>query len=278
MYQNLKKIIEQESFVKKEYRIISLDSIKNISQTTGTPQREVEIVALDLDIVPERYLKNMGTVKTEGQKQLLQSKVAIVGCGGLGGTNIELCARMGIGHLVLIDGDRFAQDNLNRQLLSTEENLGELKVDVAKSRVKAINSSVEVDVHPVMLSDENSLELLSGCNVVIDALDNITSRFVLQKAARELKIPFVHGAIAGFQGQVMTVFPEDSGLDLIYGGIKGDRGIEQKTGNPSPTPTMIASWQVQEVIKIILKKEGLLRNKLLFLDAQTPMIDIIDVV
>lgn len=274
---NTIELLKRKSVEKKGYTVITLEDVKEISSRLGLTQREVEIAALDNEIIPQRYIKNIGTVGTKGQKQLLQSKIAVVGCGGLGGTIVELCARMGIGHLVIIDGDRFNEDNLNRQVLSTEHSLGKIKVEVAKKRVKAINSSIKVDIHPVMLSKENAVELLKGSRVVVDALDNISSRFVLQDAARQLEIPFVHGAIAGFSGQVMTVFPQDKGFDLIYEGIDTDKGIEQKTGNPAPTPTMVASWQVQEVIKVLLNKKGLLRNRLMFFDAVNSMVEIIEI-
>ena len=88
----------------------------------------MEIAALKQGVIPCRYLRNIGTIGPDGQIKLLQSTVAVVGAGGLGGTAIELLARQGVGHLIIIDNDRFAEQNLNRQIMSREGNLGEYNV------------------------------------------------------------------------------------------------------------------------------------------------------
>ncbi len=114
----------------------------------------------------------------------------------------------------------------------------------------------------------------------MDALDNLPSRFVLEEACRKLKIPLVHGAIAGFNGQLMTIFPEDKGLELIYGTRQGlpEQGSEIRWGAPTITPTMIASLEAQEVIKILLKRGELFRNRLLYLDIENGTIEILNLV
>lgn len=120
--------------------------------------------------------------------------------------------------------------------------------------------------------------MLQGSQVVVDGLDNIQVRFTLEKVSKMMGIPLVHGAIAGFLGQVMTVFPEDEGLKLIYGPRDhSEPGIESEIGTPCITPTMVASFQVSEVIKILLGwKKNTLRNRVLFVDMKELVIDIID--
>jgi molybdopterin-synthase adenylyltransferase len=101
---------------------------------------------------------------------------------------------------------------------------------------------------------------------------------VLQKACRDLKIPLVHGAIAGFNGQLTTIFPEDKGLELIYGSNKDlpEHGSEVELGAPTVTPALIASLEAQEVVKILLKRGKLFRNRLLYLDIENGTIEVLN--
>jgi len=262
----------------KEKRLLPLSTVRQLAREGDLSVREVEIQALKARILPARYERNQGTVEWEGQVKLLESTVAIVGCGGLGGWIVEGLARMGVGYLIIIDGDAFAENNLNRQALCTEANLGQLKTEAARERVARVNSATEVTVHPVMADEESMREMLAGADVVVDALDTLPTRLVLQKVAQSLGVPVVHGAIGGYVGQVMTVFPGDEGLYAIYGrGDVPERGIEAQLGNPAATPMMVAAWQIQEVIKILLGTGEPLRNRLLFMDAESGVAEILEV-
>lgn len=234
----------------------------------GLSRKELERAALAAGIVPGRYLRNIGTLGLAGQRRLHEATVAVIGCGGLGGLVVELLARMGVGCLVLVDGDVFEDNNLNRQLLCTEADLGKPKVMAACARVLAVNPAVEVRCFQERLEADNAAHLLAGADVAVDALDNLPSRFVLEEATRKLGIPLVHGAIAGFLGQVLTIFPGDPGLAEIYGppGTR-ERGIEIETGNPAATPALVASLQVQEVVKILTGVGEPLRGRLLYVDS-----------
>ena len=262
----------------KKYYSISLKKIKEIARKFQTKSREIEISALQNNIIPKRYQRNLGVVSPSEQVKLLQSKVAIIGAGGLGGTVLELLARMGIGELIIADKDIMGNSNLNRQILSTETNLGQRKAEVAVKRAKEINSSIEIVGHSVFINSDNVKKIIEGAEVVVDALDNLPSRFVLQKACRDLKIPLVHGAIAGFNGQLTTIFPEDKGLELIYGSDRDlpEHGSEAELGAPTITPALIASLEAQEVVKILLKRGKLFRNKLLYLDIEDGTIEILN--
>jgi len=256
--------------------LLSLKAVRQVAQEFGLSPREVEIRALEERILPERYLRSLGTVGWEGQLRLLQASVAVVGLGGLGGNIVEGLARSGVGHLILIDPDTFVEHNLNRQIFSTEANLGTPKVKAARARVAEINSAVEVTSYAVEATAENLPRLLQGADVVVDALDRLPKRLVLQDAAQRLGIPMVHGAIGGMTGQVMTIFPGDEGLYALYGqGDVPERGIEAEQGCPTATPMMIAAWQVQEVLKILLGRGELLRHRMLMMDAEMGATDII---
>ncbi len=241
------------------------------------PSRKIEILALQNNIIPERYQRNLGVINPSEQLRLLKSKVAIIGAGGLGGTVLELLSRMGIGELIIADKDIIEDSNLNRQILSNEINLGQDKAEVAIRRIKEINSSVEITGHSVFIDSKNVKRIIEGADVVVDALDNLPVRFMLQGACRELNIPLVHGAIAGFNGQLTTIFPQDKGLELIYGSNKNlpEHGSEVTLGAPTVTPALIASLEAQEVIKILLKRGKLFRNKLLYLDIENGTMEIL---
>jgi len=262
----------------KEKRLLTLSAVRQLAHEGDLSVREVEVQALKAHILPARYERSQGTVGWEGQVKLLESTVAIVGCGGLGGWIIEGLVRMGIGHLILIDGDTFGENNLNRQALCTEANLGQLKTEAARERVARVNAATEVTTHPVMADEESMREMLASADVVVDALDTLPTRLVLQKVAQSLGIPVVHGAIGGYIGQVMTVFPGDEGLYALYGrGDVPEQGIEAQLGNPAATPMMVAAWQIQEVIKILLGTGELLRNRLLFMDAESGVAEILEI-
>lgn len=264
----------------KTISVISLKTAASIADAGGVSAREVEIVALKQGIVPLRYLRNVGTIGREGQIKLLQSTVAVAGAGGLGSTVIELLARHGIGHLIIIDSDRFAEQNLNRQVMCTERNLGKYKVSAAARRIKEINSATGVTVFREKLTATNAGRLLSDAQVVVDGLDNLSSRLVVEQACRRLAIPYVYASVAGLSGQLMTIFPEDPGLSSVYGlpsGTVPEHGIEATVGNPPTTVALIAALQVQEVVKIVTGVGTPIRNKILLVDSHEGTADRIEV-
>jgi len=208
--------------------------------------------ALELGIIPQRYLRNMGTIGVEGQRALLEAQVVIVGCGGLGGWVAEALARMGIGQLRLIDGDRFQENNLNRQLACTEETIGQPKANALARRLRAVNSDVAVETRVAWLEASNARALLAGADAAVDALDTLPARYLLRDAAAGEGIPLVHGAIAGWTGQVMVTPPDQDGLRAWYGSTPPvERGIESQWGNPAPTPLLIAGWQAAQLIMLL---------------------------
>jgi len=212
-----------------------------------------------------RYLKNKQMLSDDNLTKLKSSKVCVVGCGGLGGYVIEMLGRIGIGHLTVIDGDVFDNTNLNRQLLSSENTIGQSKSKIAELRLKQVNSEVVVKAHHLFV-DENSVnDLILGHDIVVDALDTIEARKCLVNACELLKIPFIHGAIAGWYGQVSTIMPGDRTLEKLYHSNAG-RGDEVILGNPSFTPAFVASIQVSETIKVLLRKGDILQNKVMHID------------
>ena len=226
----------------------------------------------------DRYARNFETLDPKDQEKLGASTVCIIGAGGLGGGVCESLARIGVGHLTLVDGDIFEVSNLNRQLLSTEALVGVSKAKAAAQRVAAVNSEVSVRWEHCFAKPENLPDLLSGADLVVDCLDTIEARFHLQDAAQKLGIPLVSGAIAGVCGQVTVIYPEDKGFELIYGprDRKGNRGAETRMGNLSHCALLTASLQASECIKVLLNKGDILRNKLLILDLWSNAFEVMD--
>ena len=226
-----------------------------------------------------RYDRNFNTISLREQKILARSHVVVIGLGGLGGSVCEMLARIGVGTLTLVDGDRFDITNLNRQVLSREDNIGVFKAEAAKERVHAVNSSTQVNACTVFADEANLDGMIQGADLVVDCLDTIDTRFIVQKIVQKASIPLVSGAIAGVSGQITVIFPTDIGYELIYGKKTGIcRGIETETGNISYCALFVASLQASECIKVLLKRGALLRNKLLIADLWQNSFEIMELV
>lgn len=250
------------------YRSLAPSSVQELCGRFHRAGWELEAAALDAGIIPERYARNFRTFDPADQARLLRSRVAVVGLGGLGGTVVEILAREGVGRLTLIDGDNFEASNLNRQLFSLPELLDTPKAAGAAHRVARVNPSVEASVHPIFLATVNAEALLAGADLVVDCLDNLPARFVLESAARDTGIPLVSAAIGGVAGHVTTIFPEDEGLRLIYGPPEsaGKKGAEQSLGTLPHAITVLSALEASEAIKILCSGKPDLRNRLLLMD------------
>jgi molybdopterin-synthase adenylyltransferase len=227
----------------------------------GVPVSVVEEMALALELLPARYQRNRQAIAVRQQLTLFRSRVAVIGCGGLGGYVIEELARLGVGTILAIDPDVFEEHNLNRQLLSSPANLGHPKVDAAAARMAEINPAVTLEPFRVAYAPANGRELLRNVHVVVDALDSIPTRLALAATCTELGIPLVHGAIGGWYGQVATQFPGDDTIQRLYGRWTEGKGVEQQLGNPSFTPALVASIEVAEVCKVLLGEGETLRHR-----------------
>lgn len=257
--------------------VLSLAASRRLAAGYRVPPLRVELAAVDARVLPARYLRSFGTVGWEGQRRLLESRVVVLGAGGLGGYVVEGLARMGVGRIHVVDGDRFQEHNLNRQLLCGEDDLGRPKAEAARDRARRVNGAVEVIPHARFLEEGNADELLADAEVAVDALDNIPTRLLLQEAATRRGIPLVHGAIAGFYAQVMTIYPGDRGLFRFFPREGGPtHGVEVELGNPAATPMLCAALQVHETVKVLLGLGTPLRNRLLSVDARDGYADVWD--
>lgn len=235
------------------------------AQSFGVSLSEVERVALENDLLPVRYQRNGQMISCRQQLQLFNSVVAVIGCGGLGGYIIEELARLGVGRVIAIDPDVFEESNLNRQIFSSLSAIGRAKVKVAAERVAQINPAITLDPRAEAFAKGAGEKLLNGAHLAVDALDSISVRLELSAACRKAELPLIHGAIAGWYGQVTTQFPGEMSLESLYQG-GGHSGIEKNQGNPSFTPAMVASLQVAEVCKVLLGVGEPLRGRTLTID------------
>ncbi len=213
--------------------------------------RDVEQCALENNILPLRYKRNQKTLTTQDQYTLFKAKVLIVGCGGLGGFVSEMLARIGVGELILCDGDVFEEHNLNRQNFSSIKTLGRNKAEVLKEKLEEINPALHVKTKTTFLRLPKERELLEKVDVIVDALDNPNLKCLLASCAQAINKPFVHAAIGGYYSQFAT----QTTLEHLYA-QEGD-GIETHLGNPSFTVCFAASIQSVEVVKLLLKKPHL---------------------
>ena len=192
-----------------------------------------------------RYARNIPAL-TEAECRLLRKKrILVVGCGGLGGHILDGLARIGVGFLRVADGDVFEETNLNRQLLSRISLLGTSKAKAAAEHVRRINPDVIVDAVDTYMTVENVRSLVSGCDIVMDALDSIPARRLLADACSELGVPYVYGAIAGWVAQAALSMPGDGLIRTLYpDGIQvSDKSVL------SFTPALCASMQVALCVK-----------------------------
>lgn len=203
------------------------------------------------------------TLSEQELEKLKTKTVAVVGSGGLGGYVIEMLARIGLGKLRLIDGDVFECSNLNRQLYATEDNLGCIKVEEAKKRVAQIHTGVQVIPIHHNITKENGQRLLKGADLVMDCVDNVTTRFIMAEVCHSLNIPLIHGAVGGWHGQVMTIMPGDQGLKLLY---NDHYEALAPIGAAAFIPATVASYQVAEALKYLTGKGTLLIGKMMVFD------------
>ncbi|MCQ2546645.1 MAG: HesA/MoeB/ThiF family protein [Clostridia bacterium] len=221
----------------------------------------------------KRYTRNIGTLSEEEQLKLAEKSACVIGCGGLGGGVIENLTRMGIGRLTVVDCDTFEETNLNRQVLSNQDNLGHAKAIEAKIQMKTINEDVEIFSIQARFEEDNAADIIRGHDVVIDALDSVPTRLVLEDACAAENIPLVHGAIDGWNGEVAVVMPGSQLLHEIYGSWEEDPTV--KGSNPSFSPAVVSAIEAAEAIKLLLGKEYL-DGKLLTIDLLNHEYEVID--
>ncbi len=200
----------------------------------------------------------------EGQEKLKQAKVIIAGGGGLGSPSSIYLAAAGVGMIRIVDHGSVELSNLNRQVLHWDENIGRGKASSAAEKLKRLNPGVEIEAIEEVITEVNVSQLVADFDLIVDAMDNLPTRYLLNKAAIDKNIPFFHGAVYGFEGRAMTIIPGKSAcLQCVYHGA-----VTPETKFPviGVTPAVIGCIQAAEVIKYIAGIGELLTNRLLIYD------------
>lgn len=204
----------------------------------------------------------------EGQSKLRSSTVAVVGVGGLGSVAALYLALAGVGKLRLIDQDTVELHNLHRQVLYSVKDLRYPKVEAAARRISEVNPSVAVDPISENVRENNVEELIEGASCVVDGLDNMRTRYLVNRACIKRKIPYVFGGAIGFEGNV-SVFapPETPCLECLYPNLNdAELPTCETRGVLGATVGIIGAIEAMEAIKVLARIEGSLKGKILVCD------------
>ena len=213
----------------------------------------------------ERYDRQImiADIGEDGQEKLKRARVFIAGVGGLGSPAAIYLTTAGVGMIRVVDHDRVELTNLNRQVLHWDDDIGRSKVESATEKLEKLNHDVKIEAIEERITEANIFQLVAGFDLIVDAMDNLPTRYLLNKVAIEKKIPFFHGAIYGFEGRAMTIIPgESTCLRCVYRGVIPG----EKFPVIGVTPAVIGCIQATEAIKYIVGVGELLTNRLLIYD------------
>ncbi len=218
---------------------------------------------------PDRYVRQtiLSEIGDEGQKKLSEGTVAVVGLGALGTVSSTLLARAGVGNLLLVDRDVVELNNLQRQLIYSEEHVGESKAAIAYHELKKVNSDIDIEGMAIDINHQNVERLLKGTDVVVDGTDNMETRFLLNDYCVKNSIPFIYGGSIATYGMTLTITPNEGPcLRCLFPQIPvpGTLPTCDTFGILNTIPTIIASIQSTEAIKVLTGVEP--RKTLMVLD------------
>jgi molybdopterin/thiamine biosynthesis adenylyltransferase len=219
----------------------------------------------------ERYSRQiiLGNFGAKGVKKLLMSTVAVVGAGGLGCPALQVLAGAGVGHLKIIDHDAVALSNLPRQILHSTNDLEKPKVESAKERLLAMNPDIDIQIFTDYLNVQNIAAFLSGTDYVIEASDNLATKFLVNDACVHFGVPFTIAGVLQYGGQVLSVQPGKSTCyRCLFGSPLNSSQLENcsTAGILATTSIIGGTIQANEAIKTLLGLEGRLLNTLLTFD------------
>jgi len=211
----------------------------------------------------------------KGQRRLKSAKVVVIGAGGLGCPASLYLTAAGIGELVIVDREKFELNNLNRQVLGWQKDIGHLKAEAAAEKLRKLNSDIKIQPLTTEVTEDNVRELVRDANVVLDAMDNWRARFTVNKGCVEEDVPFVHAGILGLYGQLTTIVPgKGPCLRCILPETPEDI---PRFPVPGATPAFFATLQVMEALKLILGIGKTLTGRMLVFDGEYMEFTVINV-
>jgi molybdopterin/thiamine biosynthesis adenylyltransferase len=198
-----------------------------------------------------------------GQEKIKDAKVFVAGIGGLGSISCYYLAAAGVGHLRIVDRDKVELSNLNRQIIHWTSNIGDSKADSSRFKLNGLNPHCSIEAIQAEISADNCAELLGDSRIIVDAMDNLEARRILNCVSVQSKIPYIYGGVNQLDGMATTFIPRETPcLECVF----PDRGEESSATSSAilgPVPGIIACIQSIEAIKLILGLSGLLKGRLL---------------
>jgi len=259
----------------KDFWVIPWKRLRAWAAECNLPLRQAIQLALEAGLFPECFERNFPSLTAAEQLILWRSTALVAGLGGLGGLQAMLLARAGVGRLFLADGDAFSPSNLNRQLLATAATLGQNKAVVTAQHLREVNEAIDAQALAEFLDGGRLRDFLPSVQVVLDALDTLTTRRDLITVAQQAGVPVVHGAVRGAFGQVTTILPQDP-EDFPYLFPPSEPpAAETAPGVLAPTVSLVASLQAQEAIRLLLGKEPAYHGVLAHFDGDTGRLEIL---
>lgn len=204
----------------------------------------------------------------KAQAKLVNSKVCVVGLGGLGSPISTQLAAMGVGHLRIVDFDTVDISNLHRQHLYSSESVGESKATVAAARLRGLNPNVIIEPIDEKITQENAERIVEGMDLVVDALDAMAPRYAINSACVKVGTPFIHGGVITEIGTATTIIPgETPCLECFKGNIDDSKLPSNASLGVHPSIiNIIASIQTSEAVKVLTGKKPVLAGKLMFFE------------
>lgn len=214
----------------------------------------------------ERYLRSVLVegFGTDGQERLARSKVAVVGCGGLGSAALPYLAAAGVGRLVIADGDTVSLSNLQRQVLYTTAQIGRDKASCAAERLREINPDVDIVVHNVSIGVDNFCDFAADADIIVDCTDNYATRYVLSRMCKECSLPLIYATAEGMGGQAALFTPRHG---IYYHDLYPEPTRQRPVvGVMPPVPGVIGAIEAMEAIKYLSGSGDTLEGRLLVAD------------
>jgi molybdopterin/thiamine biosynthesis adenylyltransferase len=259
----------------RKVRTVALEELRILCAEHGLSLADGAREAMKSELTPLPLLKNLHVVSPDGQTRLARSKILLAGVGGLGGYVLELLSRIGVGHIVVADGDCFEESNLNRQLVSHSGNLGRNKALAAAERVRETCPLITVEPLDFFLDAGNLPTVLSGVDVVVDALGGIAPRLALHQAASEHHVPVVAAAVAGWTALIGSELPGQIGISSLWTN-PDDKDAEHVLGSLAPSACLAGALQAAETVQYLLTGRLGLAGRMLHADLSEFRFEIYD--
>ncbi len=216
----------------------------------------------------DRYSRQVRYIGEYAQNRISKSKVCIIGCGALGSSSAELLARAGVGTIKLVDRDFIELSNLQRQHVFSEEDINNPKSSALAEKLGKINSTIKIEFQVEDLSSKTAEDIIRGFDLVIDGLDNMQSRFVLNEACVKLGIAWVYGSAIGNNGYVSFVDADSNCLNCFIKNLPPETETCETSGITNSITSVVSAIQVNEALKYLGNQKYTLLRLLLYIDLE----------